>query len=69
MTFWNSKDADRVGRGGTPNAAVLDLLDRHRGVGQSEYDDDPGAAEGRAKERPGTTNDQEKPSTSWWVLS
>jgi hypothetical protein len=39
VEFWHSKDAEQVGRGGTPNAAVLDLIERHNGVGQWDYDD------------------------------
>ena len=40
VEFWYSKDAEQVGRGGTPNAAVLDLIERHNGVRQWDYDDD-----------------------------
>lgn len=36
MIFWKSPDAAKVGRGNTPNAAVLDLLERNNGVGQLE---------------------------------
>jgi len=38
IDFWKSPDAEKIGRGGTPNAAVLDLIDRHSVVGQLEYD-------------------------------
>lgn len=38
INFWHSADAEKIGRGDTPNAAVLDLLDRHSDVGQLEYD-------------------------------
>jgi hypothetical protein len=69
ITFWSSDEAKRVGRGGTPNAAVLDLIDRSRGVGQSEDDDDTGATEGSAQEGSGTQDGKEIPPTSWWVLS
>lgn len=40
VEFWHSKEAEQVGRGGTPNAAVLDLIERRNGVGQWDYDDD-----------------------------
>lgn len=49
--FWGSDESHLIGRGNSPNAAVLNLLERHFGVGQWEHDDEPGAAEGRAEER------------------
>lgn len=39
IDFWLSDEAKLIGRGNTPNGAVLDLLERHFGVGQWDYDD------------------------------
>lgn len=39
VAFWASAEAEKVGRGQTPNAAVLDLVERHRGMGQWGDDD------------------------------
>jgi len=49
IEFWYSDEAKIVGRGGTPNAAVLDLVERHTGVRQWDYDDEPGTPEGEAE--------------------
>lgn len=58
LDFWNSDESKMVGRGNTPNAAVLDLLERHFGVGQWDYDDIREPAS-RDQERSTTKNDQE----------
>jgi hypothetical protein len=39
VEFWGSEEAEKIGRGGTPNAAVLDLIERHHGVRQWDYDE------------------------------
>ncbi len=58
--FWNSDEAKIVGRGNTPNAAVLDLIDRHTGAAQWD-DDDTRKPTSRNKER-SATQDGEKSS-------
>lgn len=68
INFWNSADAEKVGRGGTPNAAVLDLVERHTGVRQWEYDDDTGATEREAEEESGTQNGEAGPETARGLL-
>jgi len=49
VDFWQSPEAWKVGRGGTPNAAVLDLMERRLGVRQWDYDDEPRTPEGEAE--------------------
>jgi len=39
LNFWSSDESKMVGRGNTPNAAVLDLLERHSDMRQLDYDD------------------------------
>ena len=58
LEFWNSDESKMVGRGNTPNAAVLDLLERHSSVGQLDYDDirEP---TGRNQKRSTAENDKE----------
>ena len=63
VDFWGSADAEKVGRGGTPNAAVLDLIERHTGVRQWDYDD-ARITEGTAQEGSGTTDGDANPQTS-----
>lgn len=63
--FWNSDESKMVGRGNTPNAAVLDLVERHFGVRQWDYDDireptnDTGKPASRGQERSTAKNDKE----------
>lgn len=45
IDFWQSVDAEKVGRGGTPNSAVLDLVKRHKEMRQLDYDDESRKAE------------------------
>ena len=58
LEFWNSDESKMVGRGNSPNAAVLDLIERHFGVGQWDYDDIREPAS-RSQKRSTTQNDTE----------
>lgn len=58
LEFWNSNESKMVGRGNSPNAAVLDLIERYFGVGQWDYDDIREPAS-RSKKRSTTENDTE----------
>lgn len=58
IEFWYSDEAKVVGRGGTPNAAVLDLVERHTGVRQWDYDDEPSTPEGSREEGSGSEDGQ-----------
>lgn len=64
IDFWQSPDASRVGRGGTPNAAVLDLVERHTGVRQWEYDDADRTPEGEEGKGSWPENDQTNPEAT-----
>lgn len=68
VAFWGSDEAEVVGRGGTPNAAVLDLVERHTGVRQWEYDDDTGTTEREAGEESRTQNGEAGPETARGLL-
>ena len=71
LDFWNSDESKMVGRGNTPNAAVLDLLERHFGVGQWEYDDtrEPTGESTREPQKGSTTeNGEEQPSPTSGLL-
>ena len=57
VEFWGSEEAERIGRGGTPNAAVLDLIERHHGVRQWDYDEYVDTLNTRGGEPRGTTLD------------
>ena len=57
VEFWGSEAAKRVGRGGTPNASVLDLIERHHGVRQWDYDKYVDTLNTRGGELRGTTLD------------
>lgn len=58
IDFWYSDEAKIVGRGGTPNAAVLDLIERHTGVGQWGYDNEPTAIRETSEARTGSADGQ-----------
>ncbi len=60
LDFWGSDESKMVGRGNTPNSAVLDLIERHFDVRQWD-DDDLRESTSRDKER-STTQDGEKSS-------
>lgn len=62
VDFWQSPDAEKVGRGGTPNSAVLDLVKRHKKMGQWEYDHESRNTE--TEEGSGTSNDKAGSETS-----
>lgn len=64
VAFWTSTEADKVGRGQTPNAAVLDLVDRHRGVRQLDNDDTRGETQGALEEGSGSQNGQAETETT-----
>lgn len=69
VEFWHSEEAEQVGRGGTPNAAVLDLIERRSGVRQWDYDDNTDHALGlRATKHDGSigepTNGTQEGSTT-----
>lgn len=49
VRFWTADESRLVGRGNSPNAAVLDLLERHFGVRQWERGDEPRTPEGEAE--------------------
>jgi hypothetical protein len=49
INFWHSSAASKVGRGDTPNAAVMDLVERHTGMRQWECDDTSRTAEAGAE--------------------
>lgn len=63
VNFWQSSDAQRVGRGETPNAAVLDLVDRHESMRQLENGERTDT-EGSAQERTGSQNGEADEATN-----
>lgn len=63
VDFWNSDESKMVGRGDTPNAAVLDLMERHFGVRQWDYDDTREPTS-RSQKRSATQNGEETPQVS-----
>lgn len=66
IDFWQSADAEKLGRGETPNAAVLDLIERHARMGQWDYDN---AEETERETQEGSrTEDGEAPATPSGLL-
>jgi len=68
INFWNSADAEKIGRGDTPNAAVLDLVERHTGMRQWEYDDYTGTTEREAGEESRAENGEAGPEAARGLL-
>ena len=64
VAFWTSEESENVGRGQTPNAAVLDLIERHGGMRQWEGDDTRGETQGALKEGSGSQNGQAETETT-----
>jgi len=58
VEFWNSEEAGKIGRGGTPNAAVLDLIERQHGVRQWDYDEFTDTLDTRGGDLGGTPPDR-----------
>ena len=64
VAFWTSEEAEKVGRGQTPNAAVLDLVERHRGMRQWGDDDARGETQGALEEGSGSQDGEAETTTT-----